>query len=311
MSKMYIENIFSIRLSKKELAYIINHAKDKVIFVDSTLLPAFTAIDQKTLSSVHKIIICGKNEAAGGYVLPPDLPNIMDFDEFLATGDASYDWPELDEKSGAALCYTSGTTGNPKGVMYSHRSCYLETLMMMSTDIMNVSGCDCILPVVPMFHALSWCTPFNAWCLGYKYILYNCHRNPTDFLDMIKDEGVNLLLGVPTILNGIKMYMQKKEIYDKYAEAFKGTWTRAACGGSAPAPSMIKWYIDELNIEVIHGWGMTETNPVGSIARRVSRRCDLNKSDEEKFQNQLPQGLICPLVTYSISNVYMVIDNTI
>jgi len=165
---------------------------------------------------------------------------------------------------------------------------------------MNLSGADSVLPVVPMFHALAWCTPFSAFCLGYKYVLYNCHRKPVDFLDMVKDEGVNLLLGVPTILNGIKLMMQDKEIYDKYANAIKGVWTRAACGGSAPPPAMIKWYQDELNIEVIHGWGMTETNPVGSIARRVARRCDLNKNDEEKYQNQLPQGLICPLVEVKI-----------
>ena len=107
--------------------------------------------------------------------------------------------------------------------MYSHRSCYLESLMMMGTDMMNVSGSDCVLPVVPMFHALAWCTPFSAFCLGYKYVLYNCFRAPTDFLDMCSDENVNLLLGVPTILNGVKLTLQNNEMMDKYKNKIKGT----------------------------------------------------------------------------------------
>jgi len=297
----------NIRLAKADLTYIINHAQDKVIFVDATILPLFEkGVDLDTLNKVAKVVVCGPNEQPANWTSSfaekhADLvkQKFVDFDDFLKTGDDSYDWPELDERSGAALCYTSGTTGNAKGVMYSHRSCYLHALMMMSTDLLNISGADSVLPVVPMFHVLSWCTPFTAYCLGFKYVLYNCYRNPDEFLSMVGDESVTCFLGVPTVLNGIKLLLDNQETFDKYADSLK-TWTRSCCGGSAPAPSMIKWYWDKLNVEVIHGWGMTELNPVGSIARRVSRRCDLTKTEEEKYQNQLPQGLIAPLVQAKI-----------
>eukprot|EP01083_Nonionella_stella_P287728 979494_1 len=294
----------NIRLANKELEYIINHAQDKIIFVDSTLLPKFEQIDSNTLSKLDYIIICGANEQPyKGKSSLNKLTNtkVIDFDKLIDIQYQPYPWPNLDEKTGAALCYTSGTTGNPKGVMYSHRSCYLQTLMFMGTDIMNMSGADCILPVVPMFHALSWCTPYTAYCLGYKYVLYNCYRSPIDFLDMLTDEQVNLFLGVPTILNGIKLTLENNnELFIKYSNKLQNILTRAGCGGTAPSPSMIKWYWDKLNIEIIHGWGMTETNPVGAMSRRVCRRNDLNKNDEEKFQNQIPQGLIVPMVQAKI-----------
>merc|ERR1719461_2491718 len=129
-----------------------------------------------------------------------------------------------------------------------------------------------------MFHALAWCTPFSAFCLGYKFVLYNCYRAPTDFLDMIRDEQVTLFLGVPTILNGIKLTLQDKPIFDKYSD-IKGVLTRAVTGGSAPASSMIKWFWDVLDVEVIHVWGMTESE-IGSVSRRVARRSDLKKTND-------------------------------
>ena len=180
--------------------------------------------------------------------------------------------------------------------MYSHRSCCLETLLMMSTDSMNLSGASSVLPVVPMFHVLAWCTPFSALCLGYKYVLYNCFRAPTDFMDMLTEEQVDLFLGVPTILNGIKLACGKAEVWAQYGEKLKACLQRAVCGGSAPSPAMIEWYWTQLGVEVVHGWGMTETNPVGSLSRRVQRRNDLGKSASERLANQMPQGVIVPLL---------------
>ena len=133
--------------------------------------------------------------------------------------------------------------------MYSHRSCTLHTLVMMGTDIMNLSGADSVLPVVPMFHALAWCTPFAAFGLGFDYVLYHRFRAPTDFLEMVTDQKVTLLLGVPTILNAIKMSMQNEDVALKFGDKIHGSWTRAVCGGSAPPPSMIAWYHKELGIQ--------------------------------------------------------------
>merc|ERR1719244_1750819 len=165
---------------------------------------------------------------------------------------------------------------------------------------MTLSGADCVLPVVPMFHALCWCTPFAAWALGFNYVLYHRFRVPTEFLEMVTDEKVTLLLGVPTILNSIKMAMGDKDVAERFGPKIKGTWTRAVSGGTAPSPSMIEWYHNNFGLEVIHIWGMTEINPLGTIARRVSRREDLLKSESELTQNQLIQGVVVPLVQLKV-----------
>merc|ERR1712228_176755 len=193
----------------------------------------------------------------------------IDFELFESNGNTFYEWPEMDERSAMALCYTSGTTGNPKGVAYSHRSTYLHTIAAMSVDCQGLKGYDCILPLVPMFHASGWGYPYIALTMGLK-VLY--HGNSTDFvqiLDMCLEEECNLIAGVPTIMQAFRGSLTINP--NKYAP-LRGSLTRAICGGSAPPSELIEWYIKNWGIELIQAWGMTETSPLGTIGRRIATR---------------------------------------
>lgn len=168
----------NIRLHPNELAYLIQHADNQIIFVDADLLPLLEAVPSSAFKNVKKIVVCGENMRSGGWTLSSSssLPKTLfiDFEVFESIGNSFYVWPDLDERSAMALCYTSGTTGNPKGVAYSHRSTYLHTLTAMTADCQGLKGYDCILPLVPMFHAVGWGYPFIALTMGL-FTLYIYH----------------------------------------------------------------------------------------------------------------------------------------
>ncbi len=273
----------NIRLSPRELEYIVNHAHDRVILVDADLLPLLEKLRGK-MPSVELIVVGG--EAQGW---SSAFENAVDWDELIASEPIHYDWPVLDENAPMGLCYTSGTTGNPKGVMYTHRSTYLHTMAQSMTDAMGLSATDAVCGIVPMFHAMGWGLPFSATMLGAKQVMPHRFMDTKALLDLMAAEEVTISAGVPTIWQGARAAI----------EAEPKRWdlshlTRLTCGGSAPPVSLMRWYYDTLGVEMIQGWGMTETNPLGTLSRRVAKRKHRALSLDAQFENVAKAGLLMP-----------------
>lgn len=213
--------------------------------MDADLLPLLEAVPPKAFATVKLVVVCGENMRSGGWTTK--FKNAVDFETFESTGNMTMNWPNLDERSAMALCYTSGTTGNPKGVAYSHRSTSLMTLATLAGDAQGLRGYDCICPIVPMFHAVAWGYPFIALTLGLKVLLVHNTKDYLDVLDFCLDEGCSLIAGVPTVMQAFREALTKDPA--KY-KSIKGTLTRAICGGSAPPAELIEWFHHEWGIEV-------------------------------------------------------------
>lgn len=273
----------NIRLSPVDLEYIINHAADKVIFIDEDLLPLLEPLKGR-IPTVEKIIVCRYGD--GG---ESSYDNQEDYEDFIRGKDTVFHWPEIDETSPMGLCYTSGTTGKPKGVMYTNRSTYLHTLTESLTDSIGLSSLDSLCGIVPMFHAMGWGLPFCASMLGCKQVMPHRFMVPDAFLQLMHEEAVTISAGVPTIWQGVKAVLEANP--DKYDLS---RLTRLTCGGSAPPVSMMRWYWDHYNIEMIQGWGMTETNPLGTLSRKVAKRSHIDLSEDQQFENIAKAGLPMP-----------------
>lgn len=273
----------NIRLSPVDLEYIINHAGDRVIFVDEDLLPLLEPLQGK-IPTVEKLVICRYGD--GG---TSTFPHQVDYEEFIQGKDRTYAWPEIDETSPMGLCYTSGTTGKPKGVMYTNRSTYLHSLTESLTDSIGLSGLDSVCGIVPMFHAMGWGLPFCASMLGCKQVMPHRFMTPDSFLKLMHEEQVTISAGVPTIWQGVKAVLEANP--GKYDLS---RLSRLTCGGSAPPLSLMRWYWDNHHIEMIQGWGMTETNPLGTLSRKVAKRSQLGLSEDAQFENIAKAGLPMP-----------------
>ena len=274
-----VVHTLNLRLPPDQLAYIINHAEDKVICVDQTLVPLLERLAEH-LKTVQHIIVMGSDP------LPPNkLPNVLSYEQLLAAESGSYTWPALDENSAAAMCYTSGTTGNPKGVVYSHRALYLHTMAAALTDGLGVSEKDVVMPVVPMFHAMAWGVPFASVMLGCRQVFPGAHLQPRDLAELIQNEKITMTAGVPTLWLGLLNLLD--------SETFDVSSLRVMPVGGAAAPqAMIEAYQEKYGIKIVHAWGMTETSPLGTVCLLKSHMLDLPKA--EQYQIRAKQGIPVP-----------------
>jgi fatty-acyl-CoA synthase len=239
----------NLRLPPHQLAQIINHAGDRVIIVDDSLVPLLAAV-KPHLRTVEHIVVVGSGDASS-------LGDAHGYEGLLSAASPSFDWPELDERSAAALCYTTGTTGDPKGVAYSHRSIYLHCLAVWGA--FRIDDRERILTIVPMFHVNAWGIPYAAWMIGADQLMPGRFLQPQVLCDFIKRERPTFTGGVPTILSGVLQYVIANG-------GDISSLKRAVCGGSAVPASLITAYREQLGIDLIQAWGMTETSPIGTMA---------------------------------------------
>ena len=275
----------NIRLSEKDLEYIINHAEDQIIIVDADILPLLEKLEGK-MPTVRQVVIATEEGFEGWST---QLPNAVDYEDFIKDKPTHYEWPDIDENAPLGLCYTSGTTGNPKGVEYEHRSQYLHTLACSMTDSMALSATDSVCGIVPMFHAMGWGIPWVGLMLGCKQVMPHRFMDPARILDLMVAEDVTVSAGVPTIWQGVKaIYEANPAKYDL------SKLSRLTCGGSSPPLSLIRWCWDALGVEMIQGWGMTETSPLATLSRRVMKRSQQSISDDAQFENVAKAGQLMP-----------------
>jgi acyl-CoA synthetase (AMP-forming)/AMP-acid ligase II len=266
----------NIRLFHDQLTYIVNHAADRFIVVDRSLLPVVQKLTP-TFETVEKLIVVDDGAEC-------EVGDTLDYEQLLSSGDEHFDFPRLDENTAAMMCYTSGTTGNPKGVAYSHRALTLHSFGAAAADSLAVSQRDTVLAVVPMFHANAWGLPYSATLVGAKQVFPGNSMAADNVLQLMQDEHVTLGAGVPSIWIGALPLLQAGK-YDL------SSVTRIACGGSAAPRGLIEAY-DKLGLNILHAWGMTEMSPLGTVAM------PLLELDETELPKQLDfrarQGLPVP-----------------
>ncbi|KAF0804277.1 3-methylmercaptopropionyl-CoA ligase [Alcanivorax xiamenensis] len=256
------------RLFPEQLVYIFNHAEDKVLFIDRTFLPLIAAIRDKLDHLKHIVLMGPVDEEA-----EKQIPGIVGYDDLVAKGVPDFRWPEFDENTASSLCYTSGTTGNPKGALYSHRSTVLHSYAVVMPDSLGLSGRDCIMPVVPMFHVNAWGIPYAAAMVGAKLVLPGPNLDGDSLKNLINEHQVTLAAGVPTLWQGLIGSLKKSG--EKVPSL-----NRTVIGGSACPPSMIATFRDDYDVDTLHAWGMTEMSPIGSVSTLLHKHLSLSADEQ-------------------------------
>jgi len=241
------------RLHPTELGYIVNHAEDRILFVDLTFVPLAEAVADK-LPGVERYVVLTDSEN-----MPETaLSNAIAYEDFIAGSDGDYEWPVLDEGDAAALCYTSGTTGHPKGALYTHRSTVLHAFGVAMPDVFNMRPSTCVLPIVPLFHACSWGIAYSAPLAGAKVVFPGPRYDPEALTDLMTAESVNYCAGVPSVFIPLVQYWRDHGNKPP-------SLAMAVMGGTAPPPSLCAALEEDFGIEFRHAWGMTEMSPLGTV----------------------------------------------
>ncbi len=265
------------RLHPDQVVWIANHAEDQVLCFDASFLPIVQAVHARCTTIKHYVMLCDADK------LPQDsgIPNLISYEAWIGKQSSSYTWPVFDENSASSMCYTSGTTGNPKAALYSHRSTVLHAYAAALPDVMNLSARDSVLPVVPMFHVNAWGIPYSAALTGCKLVFPGPALDGKSVYDLLESEKVTFAAGVPTVWQMLLGHMQVNGL--RFS-----TLNRTVIGGSACPPAMINAFNDDYGIDVLHAWGMTEMSPLGTLCTLKNKHLLLSK--EEQMKIRLKQG---------------------
>ena len=265
------------RLHPEQIAWIANHAEDQVLCFDMTFLPIIQAVHSKCPTVKKWVAMCDADK------LPADtgIPNLISYEAWMGNQSTTYQWPVFDENTASSMCYTSGTTGDPKAALYSHRSTTLHAYAAALPDVMCISARDSILPVVPMFHVNAWGIPYSAALTGAKLVFPGPGMDGKSVYEMIENEGVTYAAGVPTVWQMLLGHMKPHGL--KFS-----TLKRTVIGGSACPPAMIDAFREDYGVEVLHAWGMTELSPLGTLCTLKNKHLKLPK--EQQMKLLLKQG---------------------
>jgi fatty-acyl-CoA synthase len=271
----------NIRLFPEQLVFVANHAEDQVVIVDGTLVPLLAKHLPK-MTTVRHIIVANADAAI---LQAPEGVEVHSYDELLAGQSDEFDWPEVDERSAAAMCYTSGTTGDPKGVAYSHRSIWLHSMQVCMSDSMRLAQGDKALAIVPMFHAMSWGLPYAALMVGASLVMPDRFLQPAPVAQILAAEKPDFAAAVPTVWQGLLQHLEGNPQDISHLR-------EVVIGGSAVPPSMMHTFDERHKVQVVHAWGMTETSPLGTVARPPS-----SATGEEAWAYRYTQGRFPASVT--------------
>ncbi len=265
------------RLHPDQVVYIADHAEDQVLFFDMSFAPLVEAVASRLATVKHFVAMTDRAHMPAA----SKIPNLLCYEELLEAQDDRFEWPSFDENSASSLCYTSGTTGNPKGVLYSHRSTLLHTLAAATPDALDCSAADVILPVVPMFHVNAWGLPYVACMVGAKMVFPGAGLDGKSLYELFETEKVTLSAGVPTVWQGLLAYVDANKL--KFS-----TMRRSVIGGSACPPAMMRKFKEDYGVQVMHAWGMTEMSPLGTVAS--FKAAHLAGSQEDRYAAMAKQG---------------------